>query len=75
MIADCLKCESNHTESMIETATAGRKIGYVRVSDADQSEALQVDALTQAGCEKLYHDHECDQEILDDDYVSIARPY
>ena len=34
-----------------------RKIGYVRVSDLDQSQALQVDALIQAGCVKLYHDH------------------
>ncbi|WJY21583.1 recombinase family protein [Fontisubflavum oceani] len=34
-----------------------RKIGYVRVSDADQSEALQVDALIKAGCVKLFTDH------------------
>jgi len=38
-------------------AKTGRKIGYIRVSDADQSEALQVDALRQAGCVKLYRDH------------------
>lgn len=35
----------------------GRKIGYVRVSDKDQSEALQVDALKAAGCEIIYGDH------------------
>lgn len=35
----------------------GRQIGYMRVSDADQSEALQVDALTKAGCEVLFCDH------------------
>ena len=35
----------------------GRKIGYVRVSDADQSEALQIDALKAAGCSTLYRDH------------------
>lgn len=35
----------------------GRKIGYVRVSDADQSEDLQIDALNAAGCIKLYTDH------------------
>jgi len=33
-----------------------RKIGYVRVSDADQSENLQIDALKQAGCEIIYGD-------------------
>ncbi|MEP3346333.1 MAG: recombinase family protein [Litoreibacter sp.] len=35
----------------------GRKIGYVRVSDTDQSEALQIDALKAAGCAVLYRDH------------------
>lgn len=35
----------------------GRKIGYVRVSDKDQSEALQVDALNAAGCDVIYGDH------------------
>jgi len=33
-----------------------RNIGYVRVSDADQSEDLQIDALKQAGCEIIYGD-------------------
>jgi len=33
------------------------KIGYIRVSDDRQNEALQVDALKAAGCEKLYGDH------------------
>lgn len=35
----------------------GRKIGYVRVSDADQSEYLQLDALRKAGCTIIYRDH------------------
>lgn len=35
----------------------GRKIGYVRVSDKDQTEALQVDALKAAGCDLIYGDH------------------
>ena len=34
----------------------GRRIGYVRVSDKDQSEALQIDALEKAGCEIIYGD-------------------
>ncbi|ODS24763.1 hypothetical protein AB835_01530 [Candidatus Endobugula sertula] len=32
-------------------------IGYYRVSDDDQDEALQIDALNEAGCEKIYGDH------------------
>lgn len=33
------------------------KIGYIRVSDDDQTEALQIDALSAAGCEAIYGDH------------------
>lgn len=33
------------------------KIGYIRVSDDDQTEALQIDALEAAGCTKIYGDH------------------
>ena len=40
----------------MEEKPKGRKIGYVRVSDADQSEALQVDALKAAGCDVIYGD-------------------
>lgn len=36
---------------------AGRKIGYMRVSDHDQTEALQLDALKAAGCDAIYGDH------------------
>lgn len=32
-------------------------IGYYRVSDEEQDEALQIDALNKAGCEKIYGDH------------------
>ncbi|HAT84574.1 MAG TPA: DNA resolvase [Rhizobiales bacterium] len=33
------------------------KIGYVRVSDNDQTENLQLDALKAVGCEVIYGDH------------------
>ncbi|ATG43644.1 recombinase family protein [Phaeobacter piscinae] len=39
-----------------QTST-GKKIGYVRVSDTDQTEDLQVDALKLAGCDVIYGDH------------------
>jgi DNA invertase Pin-like site-specific DNA recombinase len=32
------------------------KIGYVRVSKQEQNEALQIDALKAAGCEKWFVD-------------------
>lgn len=53
-ILESKQCASNTRRP---AAPTGRKIGYVRVSDADQSEALQVDALKVAGCVKLYTDH------------------
>ena len=31
--------------------------GYIRVSDEDQNEALQRDALSSAGCQRIYCDH------------------
>jgi len=49
------KSESNQRDNT--SGSNGRKIGYVRVSDADQSEALQIDALKKAGCVKFYTDH------------------
>jgi DNA invertase Pin-like site-specific DNA recombinase len=33
------------------------KIGYARVSTADQNPQLQLDALDSAGCLKVYTDH------------------
>ncbi|MCL4167402.1 UNVERIFIED_CONTAM: hypothetical protein GTU68_007630 [Idotea baltica] len=41
----------------IENTNTGNKIGYVRVSDADQTENLQIDALKLAGCAKIVGDH------------------
>jgi DNA invertase Pin-like site-specific DNA recombinase len=38
-------------------AQDGKKIGYVRVSDHEQTENLQIDALKSAGCDMIYGDH------------------
>ena len=35
---------------------APMKIGYARVSTNDQDTQLQIDALTAAGCERLYQE-------------------
>ncbi len=53
-------CETNsacYDQRMKPNDTMGRKIGYVRVSDKDQSEALQIDALKAAGCDVIFGDH------------------
>lgn len=47
----------NYDLTMIQDKPTGKKIGYVRVSDKDQSEALQIDALKAAGCDVIYGDH------------------
>lgn len=40
-------------------------LGYVRVSDDDQNEALQRDALNDAGCERVYCDHGVSGAVAD----------
>jgi DNA invertase Pin-like site-specific DNA recombinase len=57
MIDDCLNNKIGHTAHMEKTKSTGRKVGYVRVSDKDQSEDLQVDALKANGCDVIYGDH------------------
>lgn len=50
-----------HSSMRIQTKTADQKtgcrLGYVRVSDEDQTENLQIDALNAAGCTAIYRDH------------------
>ncbi len=54
------------------------KIGYVRVSDNDQTLNLQIDALQDAGCDVIYGDHGVSGSIvkrrgLDDLLNSLGR--
>lgn len=58
MKRDCETKSACYHQGMNEdTKNGGRKIGYVRVSDKDQSENLQIDALKAAGCSVIYGDH------------------
>jgi DNA invertase Pin-like site-specific DNA recombinase len=40
----------------VELSEHAMKIGYARVSTPEQSLALQLDALRQAGCRKVYEE-------------------
>lgn len=58
MKSNCEKKSACYDQGMNDdTKQVGRKIGYVRVSDKDQTEALQIDALKAAGCDAIYGDH------------------
>ena len=58
MIGDCFQTQTAHKRDMNETPDiSGRKIGYIRVSDKDQTEALQLDALKAEGCDPIFTDH------------------
>ncbi|WP_247744873.1 recombinase family protein [Shimia sp. R11_0] len=49
----------SHTDLMKQlgvTKSQGRRIGYARVSDQDQNESLQIEALKEAGCDVIYGD-------------------
>lgn len=56
MIDNCEALQCCYDQPM-KGSTTGRKIGYVRVSEKDQSEALQVDALNAVGCDVIFGDH------------------
>lgn len=50
----------SHNNLMSEERTSnrsGRRIGYARVSDQDQNQALQIEALKAAGCDVIYGDY------------------
>ena len=44
-------------QKIVKKMQSGRRIGYVRVSDQDQSQNLQLDALKHVGCSVIYRDH------------------
>lgn len=60
-MAACSSSENPDDEGMpfdhFGKQVVGRKIGYMRVSDHDQTANLQRDALTAAGCDVIYADH------------------
>lgn len=56
-----IQCWQIWTSSFVQLFSNGQiylmKIGYVRVSDHEQTEDLQLDALNNAGCDVIYGDH------------------
>jgi DNA invertase Pin-like site-specific DNA recombinase len=58
MKQDCKRQSACYDQDMTRKKTPnGRKIGYVRVSDKDQTENLQIDALRAVRCDVIYGDH------------------
>ena len=52
-------------------------VGYARVSNLDQNPQLQLDALRQAGCEKVYSEHvstRSDRRPVLDEALAYLRP-
>src|SRR5689334_5385495 len=51
------KSKCQNCAAALSSATGGDvRIGYARVSTADQNMHLQQDALEKAGCERVFHD-------------------
>lgn len=46
-----------HHQPSASAEMTGRRLGYARVSDEDQTEHLQLDALKVAGCTAIFSDH------------------
>lgn len=66
MKTDCEKNSACYDHGMNDAKQeTGRKIGYVRVSDKDQTEDLQIDALNAAGCDLIYGDNGVSGAIKD----------
>lgn len=63
------------TQERPAVATAGRKIGYARVSREDQNLALQFDALAAAGCQRIFYDEGISGAVLTRPALSEALAF
>ena len=57
----------------IATPPKNARIGYARVSTADQNECLQIDALEAAGCAQIYSDHASGKNIARPELSACLR--
>lgn len=48
---------SKQSKDLSPACAPARRLGYARVSDNDQTEALQLDALAAANCDEVFVDH------------------